>query len=190
MRVFVRLHTTRIDPDPNRAMAVAAFTMVELLLVLIILGTFALIAVPRYATFLADQRIDAAARRLAADIAYAQRAARMASSARTVSFNVSGDSYTLVGIADPDRAGTDYTVALGSEPYGTSIKLVNLDGDTEIVFDGYGVPDSGGAIALKLGALSRTLAIHAETGRVTITNIDTVEALPEELPKQPPILEV
>lgn len=174
----------------DRSRVASAFTLLEFMIVITIIGTLALIAVPRYASFLAEQRIEAAARRVGADLAYAQRSARMTSSSLTVRFNVSAESYTLVGLADPDHAGVDYSVILSREPYRTAITSINLGGDTDIIFNGYGVPDSGGSVNLRLGNATRTVSIHPQTGQVTITRVIEVVPVPEELPKQPPVLEI
>jgi len=165
-----------------------AFTLLELVVVVVLLGTLAMIAVPRYARFLAEQHIDGAARRLAADLAFAQRSARMASSSQTVRVNVSGDCYTLVGLADPDHAGRDYTVVLSKEPYETSITAINLGGDTDVIFDGYGVPDSGGSVALRVGDTARMVEINKQTGLVTIKRITVAESLPSGNLKEPPVI--
>lgn len=178
--------------DHNRRPAPAsAFTMLELAVVITILGTLALIAVPRYANFLAEQRVDAAARRLAADLAYAQRSARMSSRNQTVRFNVSGDSYTLEDLPDPDHAGADYGVVLRKEPYGAAITSVSLGGDTDVIFDGYGIPVSGGGgtIQLRVGNTARTVSIDAQTGQTEISR-DSAVVLPPPPPPEAPELPV
>ena len=66
------------------------------------------------------------------------------------------------------------------EPYETSITSINLGGDTDVVFDGYGIPDSGGSVTLRLGDTARRVAIDAQTGLVTIKRITVAEAVPAE----------
>lgn len=142
--------------------------MVELTLVIVILGILGSLAVPRYGRFLARQKAESATRRIVADLAFAQRQAKFSSTAQTVSFNVTTDSYSLVGLADPDHAGGDYIVSLAREPYRTTIVSVDLGGDADIIFNGYGLPDSGGWITVAVGRSQLTVIVDAQTGRATV----------------------
>ena len=140
-----------------------AFTLLELLVVLIVMGVLASIAVPRYAQSLVHQRLEAAARRLIVDLTYAQRRARSTGVSVTVSFNPNTDAYTLVGVADPDHGGADYEVQLRGEPYQAAIVSADFDGDTEVIFDGYGAPDSGGTVIVQVGGYQKTITLDADT---------------------------
>jgi len=150
-----------------------AFTYLELILVIAILGIVASIAVPRFGNFIAHRHIDAAAIRIATDLAFAQREAKFSSATQTVSFNVGTDSYTLVGMEDPDHAGREYAVPLTEGPYNATIISADFGGDVEVVFDGYGVPvlDSDGTIVIAVGNYRKTLTLDAQTGRVTVSDL-------------------
>ena len=93
----------------------AAFTAIELLFVLIIISIVGLMAAPRFANSLAEQHVDAAARRMAADIALAQRRAKFSSTSQAIAFDVTGNSYALTGVADPDHPADPYTIRLTDE---------------------------------------------------------------------------
>ena len=149
-----------------------AFTLVELILVMTIIGIVASIAVPRYANFIARGRADAAARRVVADLAFAQRLARQSGSTQRVSFSTDFDRYILVGVPDPDHAAQDYGVALSLDPYQARINSADFGGSPDIVFDGYGVPDNGGAVVVKVGDHARQIDVDPDTGRTTVYDVE------------------
>lgn len=159
----------------------AAFTAIELLFVLIIISIVGLMAAPRFANSLAEQRVDAAARRMAADIALAQRRAKFSSTSQAIAFDVTGNSYVLTGVADPDHPANPYTVALTDEPYESVIVSADFGGDAEIIFDGYGIPDTAGTLVVRAGSHYKTLTLNVLTGRVTITDAGSPD--PPMLPK-------
>lgn len=163
-----RQHKTRNGRRPGRA-----FTLVELVLVTVIVAIFASIAVPRYANFVAQQRADAAAGRIKTDLALARRQARFSSTARTVTFDVGADSYTLVGMEDPDHPAQTYQVNIAAEPYNARITSVDFNGDTQLTFDGYGTPvDTGGTpvsgkVTVQAGDYQRVVTVDVN-GRIVI----------------------
>lgn len=144
-----------------------AFTLVELLAVMVIIGIMAGIAVPRLVTSISLQRLEGAARRITTDLAYAQRQARFTSSSKTVKFNTATESYTLAGIPDPDHPAVDYAVSLGEEPYGANIVSASFGALPTLTFDGFGRPDNGGTVVIAVGKMKKTLTLDAAT-RVTL----------------------
>ena len=160
-------------PTPRTAtgrLSVSGFTLVELMTVLVIIVTFAAIAVPRYGASLARYRVDAAARRIAADLAYARAAARAGSAPRTVTFDAAGDRYALSSVVAAGRRAGPYDVSLQEEPYSAFILSADFGGDASVVFSGYGVPDSGGTVVVTSGAASKTVTLSNASGVVTITD--------------------
>src|SRR5688500_3620188 len=79
------------------------FTLAEMVMVVAITATLAAITIPRYLTALNRYRLDAAARRIAADLTMARLNARDTGTARTVTFATSTDSYDISGMTDPDH---------------------------------------------------------------------------------------
>ncbi len=143
-----------------------AFTLVELVMSLAIVAMFAAVAVPRYANFAAHQRAQGAVRRIATDLALAKRRAVLSSSSQTVAFTVATDSYIVGTMMDPDRPADPYRVILAQEPYNATIVSADFGGDADLVFDGYGVADSGGTIVLRVGGFEKTITVSGTRGLI------------------------
>jgi type II secretory pathway pseudopilin PulG len=145
-----------------------AFSLIELVLIAVIIGIVTAIALPRFSGALVRQRADAAARRIVADLALARRQARASSSSQTVKFSGASGSYELVGMSHPDHPAEKYKVYLYKEPYSARQVSADFGGDNEILFDGWGAPDSGGSVVIQVGDNSRTISVDPETGEASI----------------------
>lgn len=169
-----------------------AFTLLELLCVLIVLGVIAGIAVPRYANAIAQNRASAAVRRITSDLALAQRHAKFTGKTQTVTFDATRDKYYILTIEDPDHSSLAYQVFLGDEPYNTAVVSADFDGDGDIIFDAFGVPDSGGMVVIQIGDWCKALTVAEQTGRVTVADIAPAgEVIPVPLdPLDKPPLEI
>jgi len=153
------------DAEPTRR---SGFSLLELVLVLAIMATLAAIAVPRYQASLARYRADLAARRIVADLAFARSAAKASSSSRRVKFFVNSDLYRLFELQPLDGVGDNYDVALFEKPYEADIISANFGADDQIIFDGWGIPDTGGAVVLTVGPEQRTVTVDAESGKAKV----------------------
>jgi prepilin-type N-terminal cleavage/methylation domain-containing protein len=145
------------------------FSMVELVLVVCIMAIVASMAVPRFANSLTRNRVEAAARRVAADLSLARQRARMASASQSVVFDAAGNSYRLPGLPDPDHPGSEYVVQLGAAPYEATLHRIDLGNDSLITFDAYGVPDKFGSVTVQCGEFVRVITVDA-AGRATVTD--------------------
>jgi len=144
----------------------AAFNLIELVLVTVIIGIAAAIAAPRVTGALVRQRADAAARRLIADITRAQRAARAASASRSVVFDAVAETYRLPDTPDPNGASAEYVVDLMEEPYNALLVSADFDGVATLEFSGFGTPVSAGSIVLRVGNDCREVRVDA-SGRAS-----------------------
>lgn len=113
-------------------------------------------------------RADVAARGIVSAIETVRLNARTTSATCRIQFNVAGNSYTLVGVANPNQSGQAYVVSLNGNVYQATLVNANLGGDSELIFSGYGVPDSGGTIQISSGAQTRSISVDATTGKATI----------------------
>ncbi len=149
--------------------AVRGFSLVEMVVVLIVLGALAAVALPRYSDALFRYRVEVAAHRLAADLRQARSVARTSSADRTIAFDAAADRYTVAGVDRLDQNAGAYEVDLAAEPYDADLDRVALDGGVDtLTFDGYGEPDRGGEIELRVGPYTRVVRVEADSGRVMI----------------------
>ena len=150
--------------SPNRG-----FTLVELIMVIAIVGIVAAMAAPRWNRSMCRWQVDAAGRRLADDLAWAQSRARLTSSSQTVQLNPSAATYTLVGIPDPDHPNAVYTVNVGQPPYRCTLLFEAAGSPTAqtIAFDGFGNLTAGGRITITSGDFSQTITLVAGTSTIS-----------------------
>ena len=144
------------------------FSLLELVVVMVIMAILAAIATPRYGQAVARYRTASAARKVAADLTFARKRARISSTSQAVNFNVANNAYQLPGVADMKTAASDYSVALSSSPYKARIVSADFDGDGNVTFDGYGVPDSGGTVVVAVGDYSKTIVLDADSGKAEV----------------------
>lgn len=145
-------------------------------MVVIIIGIAAAIVVPRAAR--TDPfRVQAAARAVVGDLAFAQNEAIGNQERRTVVFDPANDSYQLLRPGDsgdePLTApwmGGDYIVRLGPNGRFGQVDLVSTTfADDSISFDDLGAPDGGGRVVLAAGQRLYTVEVTPLTGRITVT---------------------
>ncbi len=150
----------------------SAFTLVELVIVIAVMALLSATAASKYSSALSNFGVDALARRVAADLAYAQSIARRSGSAQAVTFDTVNNQYQLVGLTDPDHPGTSYIVSTKAEPYRGSLASLALTVGaatvTQINFDKYGFPDAGGNIVVQVGSVQKTVTLNATSGKTTI----------------------
>lgn len=149
-----------------------AFTLMELVVVMSIISIVTAIAAPRYFNSLQSYRVKSAAQRVHADLEYAQMKAKSTSSSRTVQFKPNTNRYSIAGEAGLKDSSTSYIVYLGEAPYHAGIHSIDLGGDKQITFDGYGNPDTNGVIILGAGSFRAAVMIDMETRKITIEPVD------------------
>ncbi|HVX84465.1 MAG TPA: GspH/FimT family pseudopilin [Phycisphaerae bacterium] len=144
------------------------FTLVELAVVVAILAVLTAIAAPRYASAISNYRANAAARRIAADIALTQSRARALSCSQSITFSLDHNAYQITGMTDPDHPASTYTVALSDLTTGAKLSALSIGNSTTLTFNGYGMPSSAATLTITSGTATRTLSVAADTGAVSI----------------------
>jgi len=160
---------TAVDSSPpvrsgSRGPTCRGFSLAELVVVLIIIGIWASIAVPRVANSITYHRAEAAGTRIVRDIALTQARAKATSTSQKIAFDVAADCYTVSGIQHLDHSTEEYVVDMAGPPYEARVLFVNFGEDQELIYDGYGVPDSGGAMLIECGNHRRTINVDEQTG--------------------------
>lgn len=158
-----------IHRTQHRATLTTAFTLVEMLLVLVLIGMVSSLVVPRYANVIAQQQVDATARRIIMDLERARTDARFSSTAREVNFFPVDNYYVIPNTPDPDHPmTTEYRVDVDQEPYLANLVSAQFGGDANVLFDGYGEPDSGGTVVVQVGKYLRTITFNGGTKMIVI----------------------
>ncbi|NKE72724.1 GspH/FimT family pseudopilin [Candidatus Manganitrophus noduliformans] len=161
------------------------FTLVEVVIVLVLLGILAVVAIPRLGN-MAGTRASATARKLQSDIAYAQSLAMTRNLPHRVYFNTApapANGYAVVNDAngngnwgvdpgeyaiDPANPGANLSVTLNAGSYaGVTISGGSFAG-TFVHFNTLGVPTAGGTVIVSGGGVPITVAVQPETGSVSI----------------------
>ncbi len=161
------------------------FTLVEIIIVVVILGIAALMAVPMLSSA-ADMQVRSAANRIAADLDYTKGLAITHQSYYSVIFDVSGEFYEIqdetgTPIDHPVNPGT-FVVDFSTDSRLSQVNIVSADFDPDssetITFDYLGSPYSGtgtaaplnsGQITLQAGDFTLTVDVEPVTGYVTIS---------------------
>ncbi|MEM6330610.1 MAG: GspH/FimT family pseudopilin [Planctomycetota bacterium] len=148
-----------------------AFTLIELTIVLLLLGVLAGVAAPKYADAVAHFRVEAAARRIAADLKHARAQAMAAAAERKVVFDAAADEYLLDGVVDLDHSSQIYRVSLADAEYLTDILEADFAGGSEVVFSHRGAALAAGAVKLHSGGHTRSVEVSLPHS-ITIVNVN------------------
>jgi Tfp pilus assembly protein FimT len=144
------------------------YAFLDVLITVLILGILAAAAAPRFFDAIQRLRVDSAAKRVALDLKYARRQAKMRNAQETVSFDVANHRYALSTATDLNRRSQVYTVTLTDYPYETSLASVDFGGAASVTFNAYGAPDRAGQIVVRSGAYQKIVAVAAGSGDVTV----------------------
>lgn len=164
-------------------MTARGFTLTELVVIVTILGVLSWLAYPRMVA-VDEIKLDAAARRLAADIRYAQTLAMSRRVIHGILFDTALDRYTVFApnaatpVTDPaDRARglvVDYTRR--TEFQGVQLQSAAFGTTPGITFDYFGVPrdtagvdlTTSGVVVLSYQGASDSVIVSPQTGTVEI----------------------
>jgi type II secretion system protein H len=145
-----------------------AFTLIEMVMVLVIVAVVASLATPRLARAMVKYRLARAARQVVADLDHARTRARSTAKAQTVQFDPAENQIRLPGAPDPDDPAAEYVTDLAEEPYRTHILSAEFDSDREVIFSGLGECDSGGTVQIRSGDQTATVRLHASSSQAEV----------------------
>ncbi len=162
------MNRPRASRDPTARSYRSGFTLIEMVIVVLIVSVLAVVAAPKFADTLQRTRAESAAKRIKADLGLARQNAISRSSTQTVQFTKGTGYYTLPGMADLDHSSQTYSVDLAAAPYNAVLVSAALGDDSDVQFDQYGQPDSGGTITVESGAFQKTVIVDPDTGQASI----------------------
>ena len=157
-----------------------AFTLLELLMVLVLLGIIAAVVIPA-ASSTEDAQVAGAARVLTADLETAQATALAQQAETALVFNENltrykvvlaagqnlSDYSSLVTVANPIQPGNAYEVVVAQ--MNTPLVVVNsaFAAAHYITFDSFGSPALSGSVVLTAQDATLTVSVEAITGAVS-----------------------
>ena len=159
-----------------------AFTLIELIVVMVILSIAALLAIPMISSA-ADVQLRSAANMIAADLDYAKSMAISTQQNHSVVFDPPNELYEVrdaggTVIEHPTKAGSDFKVYFQSDSRLSRVDIVSADFDsqTTVTFDYLGSPYNStanplnkGEIKLQADSFTMTVTVEPMTGYVTVT---------------------
>jgi prepilin-type N-terminal cleavage/methylation domain-containing protein len=165
----------------ERGKTLPAFTLLEVVMVLMVIGIIAALAVPMYVSA-ASTQLRVAADMIASDLEYAKSMSISTGKSHSAVFDTAAESYSIENsdgqvIAHPVHIGADYTVSFANDSRLNRVDIVNTNfGATETVsFDNIGAPVDGsgaalnnGFIQLRAGSHTMRVKIESVTGYVSI----------------------
>ena len=165
------MSSRRVNATLNRA-----YTLVEVLVVIVVLGIAGAIVVPQMLNA-GQLGVQAAARMIIADMHYAQNDAVAKQQPRFVEFDPDADTYKLTD-ADGNTidlqwrigAGQQYQVNFAQDNRfrGVEMESADFDGEPVLAFDMLGTPEAGGKVVLKYNDQLYEIRVAPFTGRITV----------------------
>lgn len=177
-----RRHSHRAALSARRA-----FTFIELVIVIAVVGLIGAMAGGPVVSNLASMRARGAAARIVADVNYAQRWAMSTRNRTWLEFNSTFTTYTLYveNPANPGKAnrvalarpldGATGAITINDPPFsGVTVSAVNINGGRQIEFDSFGKPyDNSSAALTAAGTItlssSVTITIRPVTGLTEVS---------------------
>ncbi len=166
-----------------------AFTLIETIMVIVIIGILTAVTVPRFNAFYAI-KLDGAMKKARSDIRYLQQLAISRHVDTRIIFNTGGNSYTAENCNGSGSSCTSWSPAIdpfsrgslltnfNSDPQygGIDISAASFRGEQTLRFDWQGIPYNGsrqplltdGLLTLEYKDNSKSIYVTANTGRVRI----------------------
>lgn len=173
-------------------------SLVELLIVVSVMGTVAMLAYPKMMVAMEDNRLSAAAGEVTAAMAYVRQTAINTGLPARIEINSGTDSIQLehfqlpgqisddvpnlnetvveggsfTSMDHPLNPGVPYNLSLGGDGLFGGVDVVSavFGGGSTLTFDALGAPSDGGTVILGYGGHQRVIQVDGLTGKVTVTN--------------------
>jgi prepilin-type N-terminal cleavage/methylation domain-containing protein len=151
-----------------------AFTLIELVVVLFLVGIVALLGVPSFQQALIENEMDRAAAELRGLMRYA-RSRAVTGAPHSIIFEVGNDRVyvwdeVVKAVIPGQLKKGDCELQFGPGGDFENVRLASADfaGVQTVAFDHLGNADNGGTVVIAVGSLTRTLRVTGPGGRVTI----------------------
>ncbi len=165
----------------NRQNNCSAFTLLEVIIVLMIIGIISAIAIPLY-TSAASVQLKTAANMVASDLEYAKNLSMSTGRTYSVVFNTTTESYRINDangqvISNPVHIGANYIVSFATDSRLNKVNIENaiFGAAGTVKFDYLGTPLdiagnplNSGSVRLSAGGDILTVRIEPVTGYVSI----------------------
>jgi prepilin-type N-terminal cleavage/methylation domain-containing protein len=158
------MHSTQNSEFRIQNLSNKAFTLLELILVIVITAILSVVVIPNVFSGYSTVRTSTAIRKIADDIRYCREEAIATRKRCRIQFNTGNNSYTvyLDGTVMPHPVNQgNFVVDLGSD---ITLTSVSFTGDS-LSFNKFGNPAEGGTITLNG---SRYITVESETGTLDI----------------------
>lgn len=171
----------RCEALPTGPPSLRAFTLIELIVVMVLLAIGAAMAVPMF-SLTSSAQVRSAANMIAADLEYAKSMAISRGQKHAVVFNATGETYQLQDqtgtvLTHPVKRGFNYVVdfSMDSRLDQVDLSSVSFDTTSTVKFDPLGSPFNGddnplnsGSVEVSVGFVSRTISVEPVTGIISV----------------------
>lgn len=146
-----------------------AFTLVELLITLVIVGVVAAIAAPRFLSAGVPVRLDAVESRLQSEFLAASDLARSRGESMVIQVSMDLDVIRVYDANDRTRDGLYKTVKFAISPYTVDITGTNIaDSDGYLLIDGHGMFEATAKITYETDGQSRNVTLDLPTAAAPV----------------------
>jgi prepilin-type N-terminal cleavage/methylation domain-containing protein len=149
-------------------------TLVETMMVLLLMGIAATLALPSFNNLLLETKIDSAAAWLLGDIRYAQSLAIRTQQTHTIAFDAANEAYRLIDqngvMVQHPLTRQGYQVNFGTlrQFQGIDLLTATFGASSDLSFNSLGAPQSSGTVTLSYAKRQRQITVISPTGRVTV----------------------
>ncbi len=170
---FFLFHLRKTPPFFPRT----GFSIVEMIIVILIVGILAGLAIPRFAAFFV-MKLEGGRKKVIYDIRYVQQMAVARHTNTRIVFNTGNETYsaeeespqgsgTWVAVTSPfTRAGLQVNFTGDYQYNGIDLTSASFSGSSTLQFDWKGIPVNGGTVVLTYKGENRTITVESNTGFV------------------------